>query len=54
MHLLMVALLVSVFALLLVAAGMARHIRRQRAKPHTTKLGEVIGHNEETDFESNA
>jgi hypothetical protein len=52
MQWLMVVLLVSAFALLLVAAGVARHIRRQRAKSINIELGEVIGHSEETDLES--
>jgi hypothetical protein len=52
MHWLMIALLVSLFALLLAAAGMARHIWLQRAKQHGAEPAEVIGHGEETDLES--
>jgi hypothetical protein len=51
MRWLMIALLVSMGGLLLAAAGMARHILRQRGKlPHKPTLGNDIP--EETDVES--
>ena len=54
MQWLMIALLVSLFALLLAAAGMARHIWLHRAKVHAIEPAESFGHGEETDLESKA
>jgi hypothetical protein len=54
MQWLMMALLVSLFALLLAAAGTARHIWLHRAKLHAIEPVESVGHNEETDLESKA
>jgi hypothetical protein len=55
MRWLIIALLVSLGALLLAAAGMARHIRVHRMKlprKPQPKAGTVIGTREEKDFES--
>ncbi len=54
MQKLMIALLVSLSALLLAAAGMTRHIWLHRAKPRATEPAEPVGHGEETDLESKA
>jgi len=54
MQWLLIALLVSLSALLLAAAGVARHIRLQRARLRATELAEIIGAGEETDLESKA
>ena len=54
MQRLMIALLVSLFALLLAAAGVARHIWLQRAALRATEPAEPVGHGEETDLESTA
>jgi hypothetical protein len=48
----MVALLGSVFALLLAAAGTARYIWLQRKKLHAAEPIEAIGPGEEIDLES--
>jgi hypothetical protein len=54
MQKLMIALLVSLSALLLAAAGMARHIWLHRARLRTVESVESIGHGLETDLESKA
>jgi hypothetical protein len=54
MQWLMIALLVSLSALLLAAAGVARHIWLQHARPRSTEPAEPARHGEETDLESKA
>jgi hypothetical protein len=51
---LLIALLGSLFALLMAAAGTARHIRLQHARLHAAEPAEVIGSGEESDLESKA
>jgi hypothetical protein len=53
MQWLMIALLGSLFALLLAAAGVVHHIRRPRARLHAPEPAEVIGSAEEAGLESN-
>jgi hypothetical protein len=51
---LMIALLVSLSALLLAAAGMAHHIWLHRAKLRPVESVESIGHGSESDLKSKA
>jgi hypothetical protein len=52
MQKLMIALLVSLSALLLAAAGMARHIWLHRAKLLAIEPAEPVGHGDETNLKS--
>jgi hypothetical protein len=52
MHWLVIALLVSLGALLLAAGGVARHIRLQRAKLREAGLAYAARASEEADVES--
>jgi hypothetical protein len=54
MQKLMIALLVSLSALLLAAAGMARHIWLHRARLRAVESVGPIGHSVKTDLESKA
>jgi hypothetical protein len=52
MHWLVIALLVSLGALLLAAGGVARHIRQQRAKQHEATAAQAARASDEADLES--
>lgn len=54
MQKLMIALLMSLSALLLAAMGMARHIWLHRAKLRAIEPAESFGHGKETDLKSRA
>ena len=55
MRWLVIALLVSLLALIIAAAGMARHIlqqRKEQRRKRSSDLPSVVGSREETDIES--